>query len=125
VKSTMYTDDLSATAALEAFLDRLCRNHDSDGWVGQLAKSNARWSSVEDSLSAEDRLELHRIAFESRVGGFSACNLKAHYVLDEDFINGGTAFVLFALVGIDWTLVVRVNEQNRFTPTSAWLAGGC
>ena len=49
----------------------------------------------------------------------STCNLKAHYVLDEDFINNGTAFVLFALVGSDWTHVVRVNNQNRFTPVSA------
>ncbi len=112
-------DDLKAIDGMRRFLEQLCRNHDGDGFVGQLARSKARWASVEDSLSAADRLELSRIAFESRVGGFSTCNLKAHYVLDEDFINNGTAFVLFALVGSDWTHVVRVNNQNRFTPVSA------
>ncbi len=116
-------DDLTAIDGLRRFLEQLCRNHEGGGFVGQLARSEARWSSVEDSLSAAERLELNRIAFESRVGGFSACNLKAHYVLDEDFVDNGTAFILFALVGSDWTHVIRVIEQNHFTPVSAWLAG--
>ncbi len=116
-------DHLTAIDGLRRFLEQLCRHHDGDGFVGQLARSKARWASVEDSLSVADRLELRRIAFESRVGGFSACNLKAHYVLDEDFINNGTAFVLFALVGSDWMHVIRVRNQNHFTPVSAWLAG--
>ncbi|MCG9110696.1 hypothetical protein [Laribacter hongkongensis] len=116
-------DDLTAIEELRRFLEQLCRNHDGDGFVGQLAMSKARWISVEEFLSAADRLELRRIAFESRAGGFSAGNLKTHYVLDEDFINNGTAFVLFSLVGSDWTYVIRVNNQNNFTPVSVWLAG--
>ncbi len=48
-------------------------------------------------------------------------NLKAHYVLDEDFINNGSAIVLFALVGSDWTRLVRVKDQNQFTSAEVWL----
>lgn len=116
-------DGLTAIDGLKRFLEQVCRNQEGDAFVGQLASSRARWASVEDSLSAADRLELSRIAFESRVGGFSASNLKAHYVLDEDVINDGTAFILFSIVGSDWTHVIRVNNQNRFTPVSTWLAG--
>ena len=116
-------DDIPAIEVLKQFLDQLCCQHKEGEWVRQLSKSTTRWVSVERTLSTADRLELNRIAFESRNGGFSACNLKAHYVLDEDFIDGGTAFVLFALVGSEWTYIVRVNEQNDFTPASSWFEG--
>lgn len=114
--------DSTAIDKLKAFLNELCSREGANEWVEQLAQETTRWSSVADSLLERDRVELNRIAFESSID-FSSCNLKAHYVLDEDFINGGTAFVLFALVGSDWTYVVRVNEQNQFTPASVWLAG--
>ncbi|QQD22808.1 hypothetical protein GJQ54_13950 [Oceanospirillaceae bacterium ASx5O] len=123
VSSRIGAEDIPAIEKLKKFLDQLCGRSQGNEWIRQLSRSTTRWVSVADTLSEKDSLELNRIAFESRSGGFSACNLKVHYVLDEDFINGGTAILLFALVGSDWTYVVRVNEQNLITPASVWLTG--
>ena len=112
-----------AMALLKDFLSGLCSNNEDGSFVWQLAKTVTRWSSVDSLLTEMDRAELQRIAFRSSHGGFSAGNLKAHYVLDEDFINDGSAYILFALVGSTWTHVISVSEQNRFTTVSVWLAG--
>jgi hypothetical protein len=45
---------------------------------------------------------------------FSCGNLKACYIIDEDFINGGRAFVLFNLVATNWVYVDQINEQNNY-----------
>ncbi|MEO5331712.1 MAG: hypothetical protein H7839_06780 [Magnetococcus sp. YQC-5] len=108
---------------LKDFLSRLCASTDDGSFVWQMATATSRWSSVEDLLAETDRQELWRIAFNSELGGFSACNLKAHYVLDEDFVNDGSAFILFSLVGSVWTYVVAVKDQNRFTTVDTWLQG--
>lgn len=108
---------------LQLFLTELCQSKDEDRFVRQLAMSTTRWASVEELLRDSDRASLHEIAFKSPRGGFSSGNLKAHYVLDEDFINDGTALILFSLVGSDWSFVVRVINQNSFTPESAWVEG--
>jgi hypothetical protein len=83
--------------------------------------SNVRWLSVDESLSESRRKELQDITFNSPGGGFSPCNLKAHYVLDEDFIDGGSALIVFALVGSTWNQVIRVREQNIFVSADTWL----
>ena len=108
---------------LEQFLNELCISDDKDSLSRQFALTQTRWTSVEDLLKQSDRVRLHQIAFNSPEGGFSPGGLKAHYVLDEEFINGGSALIVFRLVGSDWTFVVQLNNQNRFTPPSLWCAG--
>lgn len=115
--------DTDAMFQLTGFLTILCSNSEDGGFVWRLAKALTRWSSLDRLLTETERAELHRIAFRSKSGGFSACNLKAHYVLDEDFINNGSAYILFALVGSTWTHLISVSDQNRFTTASAWLTG--
>ncbi|MNC48166.1 hypothetical protein D3C75_972650 [compost metagenome] len=117
------TNGTDAIALLMDFLTGLCSNNEDGGFVWQLAKAVTRWSLVDRLLTEMDRAELHCIAFSSGHEGFSAGNLKAHYVLDEDFINDGSAYILFALVGSTWTHVISVSDQNRFTTVSVWLAG--
>lgn len=117
----MYRTD--AIELLESFLARICGSNDDGSFVWRLAKATDRWSTVQDLITETDLEELQRIAFRSRQGGFSPGNLKAHYVLDEDFINDGTAFILFALVGSRWTHVISIRDQNRITSTATWLQG--
>ena len=119
----MSAGDQHAVEALQQFLFELCNTGDDEDFVRRLARTTARWTTVQDLLPQQARAELDRIAFRSAIGGFSPGNLKAHYVLDEDFVNDGSAFVLFALVGSDWTYVIRASNQNRFTSASLWLAG--
>lgn len=108
---------------LTTFLAQICSSNNEGGFVRHVALGNARWLSVEECLSEPKRKELQDIAFNSSVGFFSSCNLKAHYVLDEDFIDGGSALIVFALVGSTWNHVIRVREQNIFVSVDAWLAG--
>jgi hypothetical protein len=117
------TNGTDAMALLKEFLTGLCGNSEDGSFVWLLAKTVTRWSSVDRLLTEMNRAELHRIAFRSSHGGFSACNLKAHYVLDEEFTSDGSAYILFALVGSTWTHVISVGDQNRFTTASVWLAG--
>lgn len=107
---------------LTTFLAQICSSNDEGGFVRQAALGNARWLSVEECLSEPKRNELQNIAFNSPGGGFSPSNLKAHYVLDEDFIDGGSALIVFALVGSTWNHVIGVREQNIFVSVDAWLA---
>ena len=74
-----------------------------------------RWCSVNHLLSgnAESTHLFNKFAFNGLDSkySFSACNLKAIYILDEDFIDNGSALVLFSLVGSKWNHVVRVTDQ--------------
>jgi hypothetical protein len=74
------------------------------------------WHAVEPILAdVPAGLEaLRGFAFEDwdpAFGPFSACKLKARYIPDEEFINGGRAFVLFNLVASNWTHVSHVENQ--------------
>lgn len=102
---------------LRRSLHALCAVEGSEGFVCRLAKETSRWSSVEDLLGEVAKDQLCEIAFRPRIArdGFSVGNLKAHYILDEDFINNGSAIVLFSLVGAFWTHIERVSDQNEFT----------
>jgi hypothetical protein len=94
---------------------------ESEGpFVKSLAATQARWSSVTDLLPVSERAALEGLAFGE---GISPGNLKAHYLLDEDFVDGGTAFVVFALVGSTWVHVVRLKGQTAVIPPEAWLDG--
>jgi hypothetical protein len=104
---------------LREAVNALCA--ESNGrFVKSLAISSARWSSVAELLQGSDLAALVRLAYAE---GLSPCNLKAHYVLDEDFVDGGTAFVVFALVGSAWAHVVRLRGQAAVAPPEAWLDG--
>lgn len=75
-----------------------------------------RWQALEPILRLipEGMDALQGFAFkgwDSAFGPFSACNLKAWYIPDEDFVNGGRAFVLFTLVASNWTHVSHVANQ--------------
>ena len=107
---------------LTTFLAQLCNSNDEDGFVRRVALGSMRWLSVTKCLSEAERREFEQIAFKSALGGFGSCNFKAHYVLDEDFIDGGSALIVFALVGSTWNHVIRVREQNIFVSVDAWLA---
>ena len=104
------------------FLNLLCGPTDDSSFVYRLAQQRSRWSTVLELLSPAQSERLERIGFaSSREGdGFSPCNLKAHYVLDEDFINNGSAIILFSLVGSQWTHIAHVGDQNRFTSVDVW-----
>lgn len=108
---------------LTAFLDQLCCDSDDNSLVFTLASTNTRWTPVSDLLSDSQKELLDRIGFrpQRKGNGFSPCNLKAHYVLDEDFINSGSAIVILSLVGTRWMHVVHVKDQNQLTPAARWL----
>jgi hypothetical protein len=110
---------------LIAFLEDLCVDGGPSSFSRDLASRKERWLSVRDLLSDDEAETLDRIGFSPlrRGDGFSPGNLKAHYVLDEDFVNNGSAIVVFALVGSQWTHVVHLRDQNDFTPAEKWLEG--
>lgn len=89
-------------------------------FVRGLAASPARWVDVSASFQEAELAGLESLSYRE---GFSLCNLKAHYVLDEDFLDNGTAFVIFALVGSTWFHVVRLRDQMIFVPPERWLDG--
>jgi hypothetical protein len=80
-----------------------------------------RWCSVEQLLSddVEATSLLHQFAFHRLDPdfAFSACNLKAQYIPDEDFINDGSAIILYSLTGGTWSHAIRVKNQ-----LSNWMA---
>ena len=110
---------------LIAFMDELCGAGDPYSFARNLSGRAERWVTVRDLLSDQHVATLDRIGFSPlrKCDGFSPCNLKAHYVLDEDYINNGSAIVIFTLVGSLWTHVVHLKDQNDFTPVEKWLEG--
>ena len=81
---------------------------------------------VSDFLTQRQQAELDAIADMLPFVQHWRGKLKAHYVLDEVFNSGGSAFVLFALVGSHWTFIVRVSDQLDFIPETAWMEeAGC
>ncbi|MCG9728846.1 hypothetical protein L1D44_03110 [Shewanella sp. Isolate13] len=76
-----------------------------------------RWCRVEQLLSvnpvALDILKKFSFCQLDPDYAFSSCNLKAQYIPDEDFINEGSAIVIFSLVGSQWIHTVRISNQNK------------
>ncbi|WP_257252727.1 MULTISPECIES: hypothetical protein [unclassified Endozoicomonas] len=105
--------------SFKAFLDSLLT---SDDIVSKLRSQPAdsfyresKWHTIADLLQhCPDLLEaLNGYAFkgwDSSIA-FTANNLKACYLIDEDFINGGRAFVLFNLVATSWFHLSEVSHQ--------------
>lgn len=121
--SRVHIHDQGDLAELRRFLHEQCNMEGCAGFVLRLAKETSRWSTVEDLLCKDAKNELNEIAFRPRSSGqgFSVGNLKAHYVLDEEFINNGSAIILFSIIGVLWTHVEYVGNQNAFTTAAAWL----
>ncbi|MGB3225451.1 MAG: hypothetical protein WBB23_21865 [Desulforhopalus sp.] len=76
------------------------------------------WHSFEELLNPfpEASKALQNFAFnnwDDKIA-FSARNLKACYIIDEDFVNGGRAFVLFNLVASNWNYLTQINNQAQY-----------
>ena len=110
-----------AMRRLQSFLQALCLGTAPFHFARRLSVAETRWTQVSDFLTQRRRAEFDAmpdmLAFFQHWRG----KLKAHYVLDEVFNNGGSAFVLFALVGSHWTYIVRVSDQLDFIPETAWM----
>ena len=119
--ATTAEQSTDAVFRLKCFLQDICSSNATGSFVRKLATKKERWASVENLLDAGQRALLDKIAFQSSEGGFSSCNLKVHYVLDEDFIDGGSALALFSLIGSPWVWILRLKNQHDFIPTSDWL----
>jgi hypothetical protein len=115
----------SCTSFLE-FLNSLAEDKLIPGFTESLIKTpneednyyysmGDRWCSVEDILKPHDNFNtlLYKFAFEGLDPdfAFSSCNLKASYLPDEDFINDGSALVIFSLVGANWLHTVGLKNQ--------------
>lgn len=76
------------------------------------------WHSFEQLLTPypEARKALQHFAFhnwDDKIA-FSPSNLKACYIIDEDLVNGGRAFVLFNLVANNWYHLAQVDNQSQY-----------
>jgi hypothetical protein len=119
--STRLFFDEYAMRRLQSFLLALCLGNAPYHFVHRLAVAEARWVQVVDFLTPMQQTELDAIADGLPFFQYWRGKLKAHYVLDEVFNSGGSAFVLFALVGSHWTYIVRVSDQLEFIPELAWM----
>jgi hypothetical protein len=74
-----------------------------------------RWCTVEDILKKYEDVNflLNKFSFKGLdpKSSFSSGNLKASYLPDEDFINYGSAIIIFSLVGSNWLHTVRLKNQ--------------
>ena len=74
-----------------------------------------RWCAVEALLKSNP--EANKLLKQFAYYGldpefsFSVCNLKTQYIPDEDFINNGSAIVIYALTGSSWIYVTRISDQ--------------
>tara|TARA_R110000772_G_scaffold190703_1_gene301487 strand:- start:242 stop:655 length:414 start_codon:yes stop_codon:yes gene_type:complete len=74
-----------------------------------------RWCGIDDLLKDNEEIRhlLNQFAFKARDKNFSfsAGNLKAQYIPNEDFVDNGSAFIIYSLVGSNWKHVVWVNND--------------
>lgn len=99
-----FLDDLATNPKFAYAVEAFARQKD-DGWIG-----------VEAALGRETEAGriLHELAFGMDTPfAFSACNLKARYLFDEDFVNNGTALLVFNLVATQWVHLVWLRDQNK------------
>lgn len=105
--------------SFKAFLDSLLTRDDIISRLRtQPADSfyrEAKWHTIADLLKHHpDLLEaLSGYAFKGWDSSitFTTDNLKACYLIDEDHINGGRAFILFNLVATSWFHISEVSNQ--------------
>ena len=74
-----------------------------------------RWCDVADLVKDHEEIKhlLNQFAFEARDKNFSfsACNLKAQYIPNEDFVDNGSAFIIYSLIGSKWNHVVWAKDD--------------
>lgn len=74
-----------------------------------------RWCGVKELLKDNKQISylLDQFAFEAKDNNFSfsADNLKCQYIPNEDFVDNGSAFIIYSLVGDKWNHVVRVKND--------------
>ena len=74
-----------------------------------------RWCSVKTILKKDLKAIklLDSFAFDEVDPNFSfsSGNLKAMYLPDEDFINGGSAIIIFTIVGSTWRHIISLDNQ--------------
>ena len=119
-------NDLSNCTTFLDFLNLLAEDKLITGFTEELIQTpnpednyyysvGDRWCTVEDILKQYDDVSalLTQFAFEDLDPdfSFSSGNLKASYLPDEYFINGGSAIVIFSLVGANWLHTVKVQNQ--------------
>ena len=109
-------------SSLEEFLDHLVTDPVYQGFLNSLQSDpegrfyrRDYFHGVKDSLKnypyALKALNAYGFDNWDKSIAFTPGNLKAVYLIDEDFINDGRAFVLFNLVGSTWTYVATANNQ--------------
>lgn len=110
VSFTGFLDLLLTDPEYKAFVDGLREKPKERYYEDDL------WHSVQHLLRPypEAASALHDYAFSRKDESmsFSAGNLKACYIIDEDIINNGRAFVLFNLVATSWFHVGSVSDQG-------------
>jgi hypothetical protein len=111
-------EDLPEYATLKEFLNDLAVNDRFEYFIKQIAlEEEQEWLTVERVLGkgTEGYEVLQDFAFRNRDPKifFSACNLKVHYVFDEDFVNDGSAILIFNLVASRWLHYVWLTDQNK------------
>jgi hypothetical protein len=73
-----------------------------------------RWCNVDGLL--KDNKEIKQLLNQFAEGRdskftFSVGNLKAQYIPNEDFVDNGSAFIIYSLVGTKWNHVVWVKDD--------------
>lgn len=74
-----------------------------------------RWCTVQDLVKSNKEIRglLDKFAFEARDNNFSFStgSLKAQYIPNEDFVDNGSAFIIYSLVGSKWNHVIWVKDE--------------
>ena len=87
--------------------------------IRKLALENREeWLTLQDILNkgTEEYGVLEGFAFHNKDPNmfFSCGDLKVHYIFDEDFVNDGSAVLIFNLVASRWLHHVWLANQNRY-----------
>ncbi len=104
---------LSSNQLIGDFTKRMITmpNIEENGYFG----IGDRWCGVEDLLKGNKEIIhlLNQFACEARDKNFSfsACDLKCQYIPNEDFVDNGSAFIIYSLVGDKWNHVVWVKND--------------
>ena len=76
------------------------------------------WVSMDPILSQYTEIYERITATVFRSGDnafkYSIGNLKASYLVDEDFVNGGRAFIIFNVVCSTWVYVYQADNQAPY-----------
>jgi hypothetical protein len=104
---------LSSNQLINDFTTRMITSPNIEG--NGYFNIGGRWCGVDDLLKGNDGIRhlLNQFAFEARDKNFSfsSGNLKAQYIPNEDFVDNGSAFIIYSLVGSKWNNVVWAKDD--------------